>query len=131
MNSLAYTTDQEVDNDEVLHRGIPLHPHLLKDGKPTSAVFKDRAGLSVDVCAGRTDSAIKEQLLIVNPEFAGELRVSAALCKEKRCAVVHDPVNGNDFHALILGEEGRSKPQLTNSQAKALSRACEYISYDP
>ena len=126
---MGYTTDQEVDSCETLHRGVPARPVFWKDdGRPSSALFKDSQGVSVDVNANRSSLEVKNQLLSVDATFKGEARVSGSFCKEKCCLVLHAPIKGgNQFHSLILGQE---KPELTKGQARALARSCDFVSYN-
>lgn len=128
---MVYSLNQEVDEDEVLHRGVIPSPAFWKaaEGRPSSAIFKDSRGVSVDVNCKRPDSVVKQQLLLANPEFRGEARIRAALCCEVGCNALHDPTENNEYHSLIVGKLGRKKPALTKSQAKQLTNQSTFVEY--
>ena len=52
---------EKIESEEQLYRAIPNKPQLWKDsdGRPTSAIFKDSQGVSVDRDGKRNKERIK------------------------------------------------------------------------
>lgn len=94
---------QITPEDELLRR-IILQPQFFKitpDGvrRPTSAAFKMRSGedgLSVDILGLTT-----LELAIANRSTHTGAVLSAKVPLDNRCPCVHDPIAGNQAHALI------------------------------
>lgn len=100
-----------------------LHPGQFswEENRPTSAAFKD-SEMSVDILSLTTieESYTKAKKIGKNAVVS----IKAQLVIEKGLQVCHEPVEGNDAHAVILGKK-------TNSIAKFLANNCEIEIYPP
>jgi len=116
------------EDDELLFRAVMPQGVFIKDnGEYTSAVFRDRAGLSTDRQMGRerTECVFR---LACSKQGGGRdiISVSVGACRSSECNayVEHDPVKGalaedeNPYHTLI--KQSKDKLQLTRKQAKYL-----------
>ncbi len=118
----------EIENQEILHRAIRQKPCFWKKDKdrPSSALFKDSKGVSVDRCFGRTEAEVKESLINRLGDLKGEARVKVSTCRDKLLRVISNKEENNCYHSLILGE---TKIELTTGQARYLARNCDSIEY--
>lgn len=118
-----------VEDDEILHRAVK--PNLTfwstKDNRPTSALFKDSKGVSVDRTGSRSESEIRSSMLAKFPGLRGEIQVLTLDSRKLFCKVEPDSRIDNPFHALIKGGENI---QLSNKQARELAKLCKFIEYD-
>jgi hypothetical protein len=116
---------EKIEDLELLYRKVIKNPNYWKDDRPTSAVFKDSGGVSVDRDGNRHDS---EVVVSFETRFANNMRaivkIGAKLCRDLETEPKPDPNSENEFHALILPIEGI---ELTASKAKGLSRNCEVV----
>jgi hypothetical protein len=126
-------------DDETFYRRVRSNPNMFKDGRPTSALFKDSKGVSVDVKNGRilTEVFLDEERLheeslqgneraIESPELfrlKAIVSLDMKLCKEKEVCVIPDEQPGNPYHALIQRSE--DVIELTKPQARALARGAK------
>jgi len=101
---MSFIPESEIQDSETLYRAI--HPSFwnYEEDKPTSALFKDRKGVSVDREGGKLN--------------AGQTRRVGTYLKP-------DKTPENVFHALIL--ESESKILLSSRKAKELSRMINII----
>jgi len=130
-----HAPSETVDDDEELFRGIPPVPSHWKtsEDRPSSAVFKDKNGLSVDRDGDREDDQIVSVLEDRWSKNHGAVAVTAESCRETEAVPVGDPIDGNPYHGLVYGsgEKHRnsdvSNRGPTSSQAYALIEACRYV----
>ncbi len=116
---MSFIPDSEIQDNEILYRAI--HPNFWnsEENRPTSALFKDDKGVSVDRDGNRTEELALESLLSSRDNYgAGKLNASEA--RSIDTFLKPDKIPGNEFHALIMDSE--SKISLTNGKAKKLSR---------
>lgn len=92
-----------------------------RNNRLSTAVFKDKNGLSVDRQGTRTRHDASAFLRTHKPTAVGEAIVSNELCVEHRCRILIDTTPSNPYHHLILGEE---KTVLKDSTAKAFVKNC-------
>ena len=114
----------------------------MKDGRPSSALFKDSKGVSVDRDAGRkmddiisdeerlhalyisglSDEEIKER----GEELKAIIQLTDVQCDSVEACVIPDPIHGeNEYHALI--QKSETEIQLSKSQAKALAKLATIV----
>jgi hypothetical protein len=119
---------KEVVTDDTLHRAVPINPNNFneKTQEVTSALFKDSKGVSVDRAENRSDELIKESFTRRFENLRGEARIDSGFCRDNECRVIDDADEINPYHALILGKD---KIELTQGQARRLSRKCKFIPY--
>ena len=111
----------EIKPDDRLLRW--LHPGQFdwNENRATSAAFKDPQ-MSVDILSMTTldESYQRAKKLGKNAVVS----LSYQEVKDLELEVKHDPIDGNDVHALILGKK-------TNSIARKLANACKVDIYPP
>jgi hypothetical protein len=98
-----------------------LHPGQFDwdEKRPTSAAFKDDE-MSVDILCLTTIEESYNRAKKIGKNAV--VSIPAELVIEKGLEVKHDPVDGNDAHAVILGKK-------TKSIAKFLATNCEVEIY--
>lgn len=109
--------------DERLFRAVPKNkPNMWKDGKITSAVFKDSKGLSVDRQWHRTISEAVDAVLSVRSDGEwGVVSVTKKIFDEVDALCLYKPIkNKNLFHSEI--HRYTKTPTLSKYQARYLSR---------
>ena len=114
-------------NGEILYRAIKPIPTMWKtiDNKrvPSSAVFKDSKGVSVDRQSNRKDeTAIK--YLSSSKEGYDILSITVNNCEDLSIVYQIDPIEDNPYHSLIL-RNSDDKIELTSSQAKYLAKVAK------
>lgn len=114
---------REITPDENLYRAVKDKPHLWKSelNKPSSAVFKDSKGVSVDRDGMRTEevvvSALVEQFSIECVKAV--VSIDVEFCNNLPTLVKPKPIDTNEFHAEI--HESIEQVQITSSKAKKLA----------
>jgi hypothetical protein len=121
---MSFIPESEIQENEILYRAV--HPNFwnFEEDRPTSALFKDRKGVSVDRDGERTQTDAVNFLLVSHQNF-GVGKLNAGQTKNIGTYLKPDKTLENDFHALIL--ESESKVQLSNGKAKKLSRMITVI----
>lgn len=120
-----------------VYRRVKSKPIFMKEGRPTSALFKDSKGVSVDRDAGRniediiadeerlhalytvglTDEEIKEN----GEELKAIISLTDEQCNSVSACIIPDPIPGeNENHALI--QKSETEIQLSKSQARNLAK---------
>lgn len=122
---------------EKIYRRVKSKPIFMKDGRPSSALFKDSKGVSVDRDSGRnldeiisdeerlhnlynkdlTDEEIKER----GEELKAIIQLEKQQCDEVGAYVIPDPIHGgNEYHSLL--QQSETEIPLTKRQARDLAR---------
>ena len=107
---------QEVADADDLYRRI--HPSQVKDGKLTSAAFKDPQ-LSVDLARLTTP----QRSLSGHPSY-GLASITALLARSLGQEVVHNPLEVNPAHALVIGNKNLGT-------ARSLARSATWVLLPP
>lgn len=120
---------EDFELKEKLFRKISHDPNMWKEGKPTSAAFKDSKGCSVDRSKQRTEKESTDALLKRwgKDEVKAIVNVTVGECAESEVLVKYDPTYDNEYHSTINRSEQIAA--LTGAQAKKISRCC-HISYE-
>ena len=122
---------------KTIYRRVKSKPIFIKDGKPTSAIFKDSHGVSVNKDANRDLSVIIQEEERLHKFYnrnltesdikqkGEELRAIVSLTDEDCDAVgaylLSDPIEEeNPYHALL--QKSETEIQLTKGQAKSLAK---------
>lgn len=117
-------------DDEILYRAIKPFPNWWKSEikRPSSAAFKDSRGVSVDRDARRTSDVVVKEL---RNRFSvrAVVSISVAECREFNTYPIGKPLPNQPEHAEIHRSE--SEIELTNSQARNLSKAARIEFFDP
>ena len=121
---------EDVEPQEELYRAIPKKPQLWKEdvGRPSSAIFKDSKGVSVDRDGNRTEEQITNNLykkLSQDKEIRAIIKIKAEECFELDANVISAPLDDDEYHALILNTP--ENPPLKSSIAKKLSKKSKVV----
>lgn len=121
---MSFIPESEIQDYETLYRAI--HPNFwnYEEDRPSSALFKDRKGVSVDRDGNRDQNEAINFLLSSRRNF-GAGNLNAGQTRKTGTCLKPDKIPENDFHALIL--ESESKILLSNKKAKELSRMINVI----
>lgn len=121
---MSFIPETEIQDNETLYRAI--HPSFwnYEEDRPTSALFKDRKGVSVDRDGNRDESQALNFLLNSRKNF-GAGNLNAGQTRNIGTYLKPDKIPENDFHTLIL--ESESKILLSSKKAKELSRMINVI----
>lgn len=121
--------EENFDRSEKLHRYVITNPDYWKtaEGRPSSAVFKDSNGVSVDRDGGRNDDEI---ITTFKNRFGQEniraiVCVNAGYCIDIGAHLVYSPEPDNVYHSLIL--ESPERITLKPSKAKNLAKNCSVV----
>lgn len=108
-----------IEFHELLYRAVPNKPShwITAEDRPSTAIFKDKRGVSVDRDGGRPENAIVRLFEQRKPGF-GLVAVTGQECVDCEAYPKPDRLEDNEYHALIL----RSKEvvQLTRRQMRCL-----------
>lgn len=127
---------------KAIYRRVKSKPILMKDGRPSSALFKDSKGVSVDRDAGReindiisdeerlhslyTNGLSDEEIRERGEELKAIIELTDSQCDSVDACVLPDPINGeNEYHALL--QKSETEIQLSKSQAKTLAKSATII----
>ena len=127
---------------KAIYRRVKGKPNFMKDGRPSSALFKDSKGVSVDKDAGReiydiisdeerlhalyTEGLSDEEIKERGEALIAIVQLTDMQCDSVEACVIPDPIQGeNEYHALL--QKSETEIQLSKSQAKALAKAATII----
>lgn len=111
--------DDFIEAEETLYRAVTNFPNMWKSefDRPSSAVFKDKAGVSIDREGGRELAQIKA-LFQQRFEGCGLLSLHAAKCIAIPTHLEPDPLQNNEYHALI--KDSKKIEKVGNSKVSKL-----------
>ncbi|MCD7842873.1 MAG: hypothetical protein LUG56_10440 [Lachnospiraceae bacterium] len=99
-------------------------------GNPTSALFKQENGVSVDRDGGRKENAVirtfRERF---SKRFKGLAKVQASVCLQNDMYVLPEPTRDNIYHASIYEDENRLP--LSQLHALILADHSEIVAFEP
>jgi hypothetical protein len=115
-----------IEGHELLFRAVKPNPVFWKsiESRPSSALFKDSLGVSIDRDGEREEMKIISGFRNRFTDLRGIAKVKAQECLDLKCRTTPDPVAGNEFHGLILGEV---ETELSNRQARELAKKCDFL----
>ncbi len=122
---------------EKIFRRIKCKPQFMKNGRPTSALFKDSHGVSVNRDCGREINDIiadeerlhrlyNANLTVRQIEEHGEglkaiISLTHEQCDSEEVCVIPDPIDGeNAYHALL--QKSATEVVLSSGQARRLAK---------
>lgn len=113
--------NNQINDEEYLYRTIRPLKFLwdFSRNRPSSAAFKDKAGLSVDRSADRNEEEIIESLNKRFPDSKAIVSISHQECKEIDVLVLYAPSKANKYHSEI--HESVDKKCISNIKAKKLA----------
>ena len=123
---------KDIREHEQLYRAVKRSRPDWLDGRniPTSAMFKDTNGVSVDRDGGRDKSEIISFMCEVSlpKRVKGIVKLSVTDCRETGAEVESAASEVNPYHANIFLDSSNIYKQ--NIQALKLARASELIYFD-
>lgn len=120
--------DNTIHDDEGLFRRMDNNPNYLKPGtnRPSSALFKDSNGVSVNRCNHRCkDDILRDEERLHEFYAKGTPLISIVSVQMQFCnglLVEYNPLNENEHHSIIRRD--RDTIKLTDSQARNLAKNC-------
>ena len=123
--------EETVQRNELLYREIKRsQPDSMNEkGRPTSALFKQENGVSVDRDGERSEDVIIETFKErFDKRFKGLVKVGADICIENDIVVIPE-TSSNIYHAEIF--ENVNKDPLGQLKALILADQSEVVIYEP
>lgn len=123
--------EETVQRNELLYRVIKRsQPDSMNEkGRPTSALFKQENGVSVDRDGERNEVAIIETFKArFDKRFKGLVKVGADICIDNDIVVIPE-TSSNIYHAEIF--ENVDKDPLGQLKALILADQSEVVIYEP
>lgn len=123
--------EETVQRNELLYRVIKrTQPDSMdENGRPTSALFKQDNGVSVDRDGDRGEEVIiKTFKNRFDKRFKGLVKVGANICIDHNMAVIPE-TSSNIYHAEIF--ENTDKDPLGQLNALILADSSEVVTYEP
>ena len=118
-----------VDSEKLYRAVFPqsqVEMFWRKDGKVSSAAFRDPEGLSVERGDFRDDKSVIAEM---QSFFKGCIvSVTAEQCKDVKAIVCYKPTKRSVYHSEIHGSE--EKPELSPSQRKKLANVAKMEYYE-
>lgn len=118
--------DKKIPDTEKLYRVVKTYPNWwkLSTNRPSSAVFKDSNGVSVDRQGDRNQNDIINTL---KSRFILKaiLSVLTGKCIEIGTFPIYNPSQTNIYHAEI--HESENKTLISSSKARRLSKMAEIV----
>lgn len=118
--------EQTILPEEKLYRNvIDGNPNVWDDEhqRPSSAIFKDSRGVSVDRDGKRSQQDIIQTIIERFSSKKGTYAIvylSAEECREENVCPEADPIKDNEYHALIIDSPGNIR--LDPKKARALAK---------
>lgn len=97
-----------VDDQELLYRGVHDVFWDYNKNRPSSAIFKDSNGVSVDRCNGREETdcvAFLRQNISSNKIIS----IFAGAVRELQAYIKYAPIDGNHYHCEIYNSSDLEK----------------------
>ena len=123
--------EETVQRNELLYRVIKRsQPDSMNEkGRPTSALFKQENGVSVDRDGKRNEVAIIETFKArFDKRFKGLVKVGADICIDNDIVVIPE-TSSNIYHAELF--ENVDKDPLVQLKALILADQSEVVIYEP
>ena len=113
--------------NDLLFRNVSSKPQLWKNSedRPTSALFKDSKGVSVDRLKERNNEEAIGDIRTKFSDTYAIITVSTENCTKAGAVVFDKPIENNIFHAEI--HKSLSEVELTSSQARQLAKVAEIV----
>ena len=119
--------DNFINDKELLYRAVPSKPQFWKEreGRPSSAIFKDSKGVSVDRKGERSAGDVILALQKRFQNLRAIICLSAGVCREENAFIKYDPILENEHHSLIL--DSPEKIQMGSGKARRLARRVQVV----
>lgn len=119
--------EKEIGNPEQLYRAIKPLKFLwnYKLNRPTSAIFHDKNGVSVDRLGDKSEDQLLADYSQRFKEDSGVLRITAGKCREIQTHPVPKPSKSNVNHAEI--HDSQSQVLIASEKRDLLARSVEIM----
>lgn len=119
---------EEIDNSELLFRAVPDKPQMWKEkeGRPSSAIFKDSQGVSVDRDGNRTDAQVTENFKKRFSTLKAIVSIEAEECRDAGAFLQYDPLPDNFHHSLILNSQDSIQVK-SSGKARRLTKLTKIV----
>jgi len=117
--------DEIIAEDEYLYRGVVDACWDEKEGRPSSAAFKDSKGISVDRDGGRDKENCVKRLLSVK-DFHAVCRLTAGDARSCDTFVKYLSVDGNEYHSEIHDSENQVEIK-SKAKSRRLNNKAEVV----
>jgi hypothetical protein len=117
--------NSHIKDEEYLYRRIILNPNFwdFDNNKPTSAVFKDSNGVSVDRQSNRNDIEIIDTFR--KYPIRAVVKIQTITCRSIETFPIYKPIEENIYHTEI--HDSPDKIQISSSKAKKLRDNIEIV----
>lgn len=114
-----------IEDHEFLYRRVILNPNFwdFEKNKPTSAIFKDSNGASVDRQHDRNDEDVIKSFKTL--PIRAIVKILTSTCRELNTFPVYKYLPDNIYHCEI--HDSKIKAQMSSSKAKNLRDNSEII----
>lgn len=122
---MSFMLKEHIDDSEYLYRRIILNPNFwnFEKNQPTSAIFKDSNGVSVDRQGGRDENTIVQAF--VKFPLRAIAKIQTITCRNLQTYTVYKPLEENIFHCEIY--DSINKIPINSSKAKKLRDNIEIV----
>lgn len=119
--------NETIEDQELLFRAIPNKPQMWKtaENRPSSAIFKDSKGVSVDRSGGRRDAEVVQIQLERFDNLKAVAAISALDCRNCGAFPKYDPIPNNEFHSLIL--DAPNSVTIKSGKARRLAKMAKVV----
>jgi hypothetical protein len=126
---MNFMLNEHIEDLEYLYRRIILNPNFwdFTNNKPTSAIFKDSNGVSVDRQGEREEEAIVETFRQF--PIRAIAKIQAIKCRDLQTHPIYKPLEENKYHSEI--HDSAEKIQISSSKAKKLRDNIEIVYINP
>jgi hypothetical protein len=126
---MNFMLNEHIEDFEYLYRRIILNPNFwdFDNNKPSSAIFKDSNGVSVDRQGQRREHVIVETFRQFPIRAVAKIR--AIECRNLLTYPVYKPLEENQYHSEI--HDSVDKIQISSSKAKKLRDSIEIVYRTP
>src|SRR5690606_21704095 len=118
--------NDEILGEELLFRGIIESNWDFEHNRPSSAIFKDSKGVSVDRSANREEE-VCVKFLNSKRKFFTTCSIKTKIVRDNNAVALYKKIPDNIYHSEI--HDSAEKVQLTASKAKKLRDGLFKTSY--
>jgi hypothetical protein len=118
---------ERIEANEVLFRAVQIHPNLWKGSRPSSVLFRNDRGVSVDRGGERAENEVCELLQshLSGYELKAIISVTAKKCKDICVLPLPKYMDENPYHAEI--HESETEVLISKAKARLLAMNCQIV----
>lgn len=114
-----------IGSSETLYRMVNPKMWVTEENRISSALFKDKKGVSVDRDIERSQDEVIREFEGRGKELKGVVAIGVKECHSIPVLVSEDPIPENTYHALIV--DSVEKIQLSKSKLKKIAEMCRLV----